>query len=325
MGIDSIIRSKPVLWKASVSVLMFLRRSTVDAALFIMKGLGWMCEAVGRGARLRVLFDHWCDDFYLRRDRSQALAGILKDKVVHLDVGASGGLMPVARKYAGFLDVILCEPDAEESAALRAKGFVTIDRPLYREPRKVPFFETKMLEGSSIYKPLGPYMDFYNSDPAYLDLYRTVKTHEFDCSTIAIELKRLGIPALDFLKIDTQGAELDIVKGLGDYRPLIIFAELQYLPMYEGCPTAFQVCDHLYGLGYIPAFLTSHPTRANCTVWGDGLFMPSWVDPRGVNMILAREEKYIALMMMFGQIEVLKFVAEKLQLKNRDFIKRQRI
>ena len=35
------------------------------------------------------------------------------------------------------------------------------------------------------------------------------------------QLSELNINNLDYLKIDTQGAELEILKGIGKYRPLL--------------------------------------------------------------------------------------------------------
>ena len=48
--------------------------------------------------------------------------------------------------------------------------------------------------------------------------------------------------------------------------------------------------------------------------------MPSWVEPEGIKLIQSREEKYIALMLMFGQGKILKFVNKKIRLKNKGFI-----
>ena len=38
-----------------------------------------------------------------------------------------------------------------------------------------------------------------------------------DCDTIENLLSSLKVKELDYLKIDTQGAELEILKGLGNF------------------------------------------------------------------------------------------------------------
>ena len=40
--------------------------------------------------------------------------------------------------------------------------------------------------------------------------------------TLENVLTELNIESLDYLKIDTQGAEFEILQGLGKYRPLLI-------------------------------------------------------------------------------------------------------
>ena len=72
-----------------------------------------------------------------------------------------------------------------------------------------------------------------------------------ECDTLSSSLKELNINTLDYLKIDTQGAELEILKGLENYRPLIIKCEVQIFPMYKKEPAWTEVTDLLYKLGYI--------------------------------------------------------------------------
>ena len=50
-------------------------------------------------------------------------------------------------------------------------------------------------------------------------------------------LNNIKINNLDYLKIDTQGAELEILKGIGNYRPLLIKCEVQLFPMYKNIPS----------------------------------------------------------------------------------------
>jgi FkbM family methyltransferase len=269
---------------------------------------------------LRNWINTYYDNFYLRRDYTKQVAAILKEKLVHLDVGARGGVLEIVKKYAAFFEAILCEPEPVEADNIRRNGHRVIGMPLYKHPGKVKFYETHRPSGSSIYRPQGPFMFFYYPDKEYFDSYAVKKTSLIECSTISDELKKLDMPELDFLKIDTQGAELDILEGLGDFRPLVMQVEVEYLPMYHDMANAYQICQYLFELGYIPFALTSHHARTLCPTWGDGFFMPNWTHPKGVELIRAREEKYIALMLMFGQVKILQFVAQEINLKNKVFI-----
>jgi hypothetical protein len=136
------------------------------------------------------------------------------------------------------------------------------------------------------------------------------------CSTIHESLDLLNVKRLDILKLDVQGAELDILRGLGEYRPLFMMVETQYLNLYAGMPTAYEMFDYLYQIGYIPAQLGPNFNDVVPPSVGDVIFMPNWASEKGRQIILEREIEYIALMCICDQISVLRFVAKKLNMKN---------
>ena len=301
----------------------FLRISKKIVRCFLEKTMNviiFLSEASRIRFELKCYINRRFDDYCLRHDYSGLISKIFNGKMTHLDVGASAGPVDIVQKYSSFFNVILCEPAKEEAELLRKEGYKVIEKALCDKVGEITLFETRLPYGSSVYKPQGPYLDFYNPDPEYISLFDTVRETSVKCSTISKELSDSEIPELDFLKLDTQGSELDILKGLGDYRPLMIMSEIEYLPLYHGQPNAYDVCQYLFNLGYISFLLTSSPTGNLCPVYGDGYFMPSWADSRGIKLIQSREEKYIALMLMFGQRKILKFVNNKIELKNKDFI-----
>ena len=56
---------------------------------------------------------------------------------------------------------------------------------------------------------------------------------------------------LDYLKIDTQGAELEILKGMGEYRPLLIKTEVHFFSMYKNVPNWHRLINYLGELNYV--------------------------------------------------------------------------
>ena len=70
-------------------------------------------------------------------------------------------------------------------------------------------------------------------------------------TTINNLLSDLNINNLDYLKIDTQGAELEILKGLGNYRPLLIKIEAHFFSMYKNVPSWHKLVNYLYELNYV--------------------------------------------------------------------------
>src|SRR3990167_3730444 len=47
------------------------------------------------------------DDYYLRQNFSKLISKIFTGKIIHLDVGASAGPLPVVQKYLNLFDIIL--------------------------------------------------------------------------------------------------------------------------------------------------------------------------------------------------------------------------
>ena len=55
----------------------------------------------------------------------------------------------------------------------------------------------------------------------------------------------MDIEKLDYLKIDTQGAELDVLKGIGSYRPLLIKIEEHIFTIYKEVPSWHKLINFL--------------------------------------------------------------------------------
>ena len=113
----------------------------------------------------------------------------------------------------------------------------------------------------------------------------------------------------------SQGAELEILKGLENYRPLLIKCEVQIFPMYKKEPSWTEVTDLLYKLGYIVSDwkkIGSHATRAPVEM--DMVFIPNFLIDSGKKLILEKEKEFISLMLISGQIKLLKKISKILDL-----------
>lgn len=69
-------------------------------------------------------------------------------------------------------------------------------------------------------------------------------------------LDREGVTSLSelFVKVDVQGAELDVLDGLGDFASHVagFQMEVSFRPLYEGAPTYLDVLQRLDALGFVP-------------------------------------------------------------------------
>ena len=141
-----------------------------------------------------------------------------------------------------------------------------------------------------------------------------------ECDRLDSCLKDLNIDNLDYLKIDTQGAEFEILKGLGSYKPLMIKCEVQVFPMYKKEPGWTEVTDILNKLGYMISDwkeIGSHATKTPVEM--DMVFIPNFLLDSGKELILKKEKEFISLMLISGQIKLLKKISKILNLRHSKF------
>ena len=243
---------------------------------------------------------------------------LLKNKkLIGLDVGAQGGFNSdkfFPERYNKYFESILVDPlknslEGKESTHTINKGLWSSkgERRLY--------ILNKRPQSSSMYEPDKKSLSIYGFEEKDFHLFDVSKTETVECDTLSSSLKALNINTLDYLKIDTQGAELEILKGLENYRPLLIKCEVQIFPMYKKEPSWTEVTDLLYKLGYIVSDwkkIGSHATRAPVEM--DMVFIPNFLIESGKKLILEKEKEFISLMLISGQIRLLKKISKILDL-----------
>ena len=243
---------------------------------------------------------------------------LLKNKkLIGLDVGAQGGFNSdkfFPERYNKYFESILVDPlknslEGKESTHTINKGLWSS-----KGVRKL-YILNKRPQSSSMYEPDKKSLSIYGFEEKDFHLFDVSKTETVECDTLSSSLKALNINTLDYLKIDTQGAELEILKGLENYRPLLIKCEVQIFPMYKKEPSWTEVTDLLYKLGYIVSDwkkIGSHATRAPVEM--DMVFIPNFLIESGKKLILEKEKEFISLMLISGQIRLLKKISKILDL-----------
>jgi FkbM family methyltransferase len=140
------------------------------------------------------------------------------------------------------------------------------------------FYETVWGPTSSLYEPDNAALaDFVGlSESCVVSQSRVVQT---------VRLDDVVKEQVDFLKIDVQGAELDVLRGstklLGEI--LVIHVEVQFFPLYRGVPLFDQVfsllLNHSFELFDFPRlerYEYQHGTgRLERLLWADAVFIPS--------------------------------------------------
>ena len=137
---------------------------------------------------------------------------------------------------------------------------------------------------SSLYRPNEDLISLYhNFEAAYLKSKTTIETITLDNF---LETNNIG--SLDFIKIDVQGAELDIFRGskkaLKDV--LKIVCEVEFIHHYENQPLFGDVCKFLDGYDLMfnkflgvagrslrPIVFNSDKNFASQHIWSDAIFI----------------------------------------------------
>ena len=259
---------------------------------------------------------------------SNTIKNILNDqKIVSLDVGAQGGFNSdkfFPSKYNIFFEDILIEPIKSEAEKLSNEKRI-INKGLWsKQDKKKLYILGNRLGSSSMYEPDKKKFDLHNVKEENYKNYDVTKTTEIECDSINNLLSELNIKNLDYLKVDTQGAELEILNGIGNYRPLLIKIETHIFSMYKDVPSWHKLLNHLYELNYVVIDwkgIGEHNTRVPAEM--DMILIPNFNNNEGKNLIINSKEKFISLLLIFGQLNLLKLILKRFNIDNKELEKFQ--
>ena len=131
---------------------------------------------------------------------------------IFCDVGARWGLEEPWKSYRDCINVVSFEPDREEYEELSNNKF---DRDsvfcyaLYNEQKKLNLNLTKSRGCSSIFQPNYSFLQQFPD----VDRFTVEAIEMVESTTLDILFGKKVLSNLDFIKLDTQGAELDILMG----------------------------------------------------------------------------------------------------------------
>tara|TARA_B100000989_G_scaffold164428_1_gene122898 strand:+ start:338 stop:1207 length:870 start_codon:yes stop_codon:yes gene_type:complete len=150
------------------------------------------------------------------------------------------------------------------------------------EKRKL--YITKHPMCCSLYKPNEELIKLYNNfEVAYLK-------EETDIDTVSLDyfLDKYKIGNIDFIKIDVQGAELDVFQGASKAlkNVLKIVCEVEFVHHYQNQPLFGDVCNYLVkhdlmfnkflglsGRALKPIMLNNDPNLPSQHIWSDAVFV----------------------------------------------------
>ena len=162
----------------------------------------------------------------------------LSRNFIFCDVGAREGLEEPWKTYKNFIDVVSFEPDLQEYEELKKRKTerdIVLPYALLNEEKKLNLNFTKSKGSTSIYEPNSVFLErFPDADRFMVEEKKIV-----DTTTLDILFEKKVLEEMDFIKLDTQGAELDILIGgekLLDENILGVQVEVEFKRMYRSQP-----------------------------------------------------------------------------------------
>jgi FkbM family methyltransferase len=180
---------------------------------------------------------------------------------VLVDVGASGAIYGPWRPFASESMFVAFDPDSRDMHPAIAREF----KQGHIVPKivagagskgKSPFYLARFPHCSSMLEPdpiaLAPYL--------FASLFDVERQTECETTNLAAVMDELDLPAIDWLKVDSQGKDLSVIMGLDDARRerlLCIDVEPGFSPFYKGEESFGQIHDALTAQGFWLAHLKS--------------------------------------------------------------------
>lgn len=249
-----------------------------------------------------------------------------KLKIGLVDVGARGGLEPRWHAIDSNIKVIMFEPD--ERSRLEIESFDYIDEIV---PMGLGLAEgtvtLKLCRDPGVSSLLYPRQEF-------LSKFQNSKRFEVTSSD-PIKITTLDKclegreSEIDFVKVDTQGTELDILKGgLSIINSSIIGLEIEieFTQLYKDQPLFGDVCAYLERNDYeffdfvnLCRWERNNFTLFGQVVFGDGLFLrtpeifANLLDSLPDEQARSKARKYIAVVALYGHIDLLPVCIEKFE------------
>lgn len=234
-----------------------------------------------------------------------------------IDIGAAGDIELRWKRVNGLLNYIGFEPDDRSYAELRNKlnkcrKYEVHKTALWSSKREINFHLCRGWQQSSHFQPN---YDLVNKFPQK-ERFDVEKVGKFPAEPI----DNLVQTKVDFIKIDTQGGELEILKGGKKTLDNVFGLELElgFAPIYTAQPLFKEIGDFLEKHDFIFVDFVSlrrwerHDINSSFgqLVFGDGLFMKS---PEYISLTYMHDNavinRYVAICCLYNRFDLVDTLA----------------
>jgi FkbM family methyltransferase len=238
----------------------------------------------------RRLFPRYQKD----EDLGRILDRVLSSDLVMVDGGARGGTYDLPR-LSRYIASYGFEPNRPEYEKI-TKGLFT-KNPRYKHVHYSPFALVEETGTVTLYitkrpaatSTLRPNVELYTHfpDDNWRQSGEVVGEEMVEGISLADFMRQGKLSYIDYLKLDTQGNELHILKSAGEFLPRIgvVKTEVEMVPMYVDQPLLGDICTfmhkagfHLFNFQWTDACRRYHfsptlPFDSYQLLWGDAYFV----------------------------------------------------
>ena len=259
---------------------------------------------------------------YLRKI-SNLLDKNLKKKLTLLDIGAAEGIHGRWNVISNKINTILVEPHKESAKNLRLQGLDVIETVLHSEDDKeIKFYNTRKPKCSSFYKPN------FNHLKKFLDKdrFEIVSEDTFNVKSLDSVIVKFTQP--NFIKIDTEGSELDILKGSKETLSNVFGLEVEcaFYQLRENQPLFEEVRSYLESLDFIFIDFVS------MIRWEKDKFRLTGGQPQITDVLFLKNEEtiikkfhkneinlddlvnYFVILIAYERVDILKYIYKKTEI-----------
>lgn len=158
---------------------------------------------------------------------------------IFIDVGAMGGIPAKWYILLRYIKVLAFEPDKREFRKLVSNDHLTyLNYALSDKSSDLKYYITQACGRSSIYQPNMELLSSFENPQRYQVLHQEVIPAS-QVKTLDALFKENSFKDADFIKLDTQGSELPILKGGREKVIPYLFGvqtEVEFIPLYKSQP-----------------------------------------------------------------------------------------